>query len=44
MLLVHRRFAISMFIVNDDNCVEGDDDSNDNDIKKKEKCKIRAQI
>ena len=44
MFLVHRRFAIFPYNVNDDNCVDGDEDSNNNDITKNAKCKIKAQI
>ena len=44
MLLVHGRFAIFLYNVNDDNCVDGDNDSKNNDITKNEKCKIKAQI
>jgi len=35
MLLVHGRFAIFLYNVNDHNCVDGDDDSNDNDVTEK---------
>jgi hypothetical protein len=44
MLLVHGRLAIFLYKVNDDNRVDGDNDSNDNDITKNEKCKMEAQI
>ena len=44
MLLVHGWFAIFLYSVNDDNCVDGDDDSSDNDITKNEKRKIKAQM
>ena len=44
MLLVHGKFAIFLYNANDDNCVDVDNDSNDDDITKNEKCKIKAQI
>jgi len=34
MLSVNGRFEIFLYNVNDGNCVDGDDDSNDNDITK----------
>jgi hypothetical protein len=44
MLQAHGIFAIFLYSVNDDNCVDGDNDSNDNDNIKKEMCKLKAQI
>ena len=44
MLLVHGWFAIFLYKVNDDNCVDDDDDSNDNDTTKNEKYKLKTQF
>jgi hypothetical protein len=39
MLLAHGIFAIFLYNVNDDNCVDGDDDNNDSDVIKNESAK-----
>ena len=44
MFLAHGKSAIFLYHDNDDNCVDGDDGSNDNDITKNEKCKMEAQF